>query len=562
MTSLSFYGGAHELGGTQVLLDDNGVKIFLDFGLNFTRSGNYFLYPNAPKKFNALQMLLAKGVYPDLPGMYRPDHLRQMGRGTEAKDLDAILITHAHLDHVAGINFIRPDVDVWMDPMTKAILYSLQMFSGIPHQDFVELNWLNEIVPNIPAWNSEYTERILSGAKAKLPRRVRTFIPPEPFYVGHVKVEPFYVDHSLPGSTAFLLHTSAGTIAYTGDIRLSGRRGRHTEQFIEAAHERGVDYLLCEGSLIDRKHPGTEDSLVGELTDVIKHVEGLVAISYPPRDIDRIASLHRVARKSGRTLVIDAKQAQLLDLETFKGTYQDPLYGYPHLGQKNIAVYMPRKGAGMLTTEHDHLAERDYFMWERKFLRRNFTITADDLRERPGEFIWYFSPANQDDLLEVQPPPGSLYIRSNPAPYTPEMELGQNVLMNWLSQHNLLADPRTFEPLHKYGHLDVPTAHVTGHMSYDETRELVRGINPKTLIPIHTALMGRFLDIYRELGQRVAFVERNERLELLGNGDYRFLNYSGLMVPKWHMETVPEALAADPNLALELGAIDFHHADR
>lgn len=35
MTPLTFYGGVNEIGGNKILLDDNGTRIFLDFGQFF-----------------------------------------------------------------------------------------------------------------------------------------------------------------------------------------------------------------------------------------------------------------------------------------------------------------------------------------------------------------------------------------------------------------------------------------------------------------------------------------------------------------------------------------------
>jgi len=41
-TTLTFYGGVKEIGGNKILLDDNGTKLFLDFGMSFTKRAKYF----------------------------------------------------------------------------------------------------------------------------------------------------------------------------------------------------------------------------------------------------------------------------------------------------------------------------------------------------------------------------------------------------------------------------------------------------------------------------------------------------------------------------------------
>jgi ribonuclease J len=42
MVKLTFYGGVEEIGGNKILLEDNGAKIFLDFGMSFSKRGLYF----------------------------------------------------------------------------------------------------------------------------------------------------------------------------------------------------------------------------------------------------------------------------------------------------------------------------------------------------------------------------------------------------------------------------------------------------------------------------------------------------------------------------------------
>ena len=52
MTSLTFYGGVNEIGGNKILLEDQGTRVFLDFGMSFGQSGIYFSEFNQPRKCN------------------------------------------------------------------------------------------------------------------------------------------------------------------------------------------------------------------------------------------------------------------------------------------------------------------------------------------------------------------------------------------------------------------------------------------------------------------------------------------------------------------------------
>jgi len=63
----------------------------------------------------------------------------------------------------------------------------------------------------------------------------RTFRTGDRIRVGHLEVEPIHVDHSIPGAYGFIIHTSAGAVVYTGDVRAHGPKHEMTLEFLEAA---------------------------------------------------------------------------------------------------------------------------------------------------------------------------------------------------------------------------------------------------------------------------------------------------------------------------------------
>jgi hypothetical protein len=70
-TSLTFYGGVNEIGGNKILLQDNGTKIFLDFGMLFALKKQYYSLPFlSPRSEKSLQEL---GILPRLEGFYSFD---------------------------------------------------------------------------------------------------------------------------------------------------------------------------------------------------------------------------------------------------------------------------------------------------------------------------------------------------------------------------------------------------------------------------------------------------------------------------------------------------------
>jgi ribonuclease J len=55
MVSLTFYGGANEIGGNKILLEDKDARIYLDFGQSFDFGEDYFyefLQPSSAHSFS------------------------------------------------------------------------------------------------------------------------------------------------------------------------------------------------------------------------------------------------------------------------------------------------------------------------------------------------------------------------------------------------------------------------------------------------------------------------------------------------------------------------------
>ena len=55
----------------------------------------------------------------------------------------------------------------------------------------------------------------------------------------------FPVDHSIPGACGYALETSAGWLAYTGDLRMHGSAASNTEAFIQGLAGLRPRVLLC-----------------------------------------------------------------------------------------------------------------------------------------------------------------------------------------------------------------------------------------------------------------------------------------------------------------------------
>jgi len=202
MTNLTFYGGVGQIGGNKVLVEDRDARIWLDMGATFDFGSEYFVEYLTPRERFGLRDYFALGLLPKLPGLYGAEWLDRAGLPHETPRFSAAFISHIHFDHTNHLRFLDPAIPVHLGVGTKIILDS---------------------------W--EITTRGMD----LLAHDYRTFRTGASVDADGVDVEPIHVDHSAPAAYGFLVHTSAGTIAYTGDLRQHGPHSEMTRDFIEAA---------------------------------------------------------------------------------------------------------------------------------------------------------------------------------------------------------------------------------------------------------------------------------------------------------------------------------------
>ncbi|MCJ7761565.1 MBL fold metallo-hydrolase, partial [Candidatus Bathyarchaeota archaeon] len=309
MASLTFYGGVNEIGGNKILLEDRGTKIFLDFGMSFGQAGKYFSEFLQPRKCNGIGDFLEFGLIPDLKGLYRRDYLKHMGRKAEELDYQGLLITHAHADHAAYIHHLREDLPIYCSEETFAILKALNDTASGSFTDLTELTVCFETYINKKGEISRKTTH--THKDTIIPRDFRKFKFGKKFKIDGIEIIPFNVDHSLPGATGFIIHTSDGTIVYTGDMRFHGRRADKTVEFMKACNK--PDVLIIEGTRVNEESSRKESDVEDEVQTVASKSKGLTVCNWPVRDTDRMTSFLNAARKLDKILTISLKQAYLIE---------------------------------------------------------------------------------------------------------------------------------------------------------------------------------------------------------------------------------------------------------
>ncbi len=411
MAKVTFYGGVAEVGGNKILVEDRGSRVLLDFGMSLKDRGRFFSEPFLSPRDE--RGLLELGILPHVPGLYR---------GEEETAADAVVLSHAHIDHSMCVSLLNRKIPVYCGETTKLILETLT------------------------ATRQPGFENDLTGIS------FRTFRTGDKIKLGALEVEPVHVDHSVPGSYGFLVHSSEGTIAYSGDFRAHGPRADLTSDFAKKAGQAEPRMFLCEGTNLVRGDLRTESEVMEKVDHVVKKTKGLVLANFSTADIDRLKTFHEVARKNNRVLAVSLKQAYLL-----RGLLKDKNLKIPDVfNDPNIVVYQKTK--------------KTYYNWEKEILGKTSVKTSKDVKDTQDKVILGSTGYDMNEVLDIHPGPGGAFINSSSEPFNEEMELDHERFVNWLNHFGL--------PMYQI--------HSSGHMMPTELRETIGAVLPKTLVPIHT----------------------------------------------------------------------------
>jgi ribonuclease J len=413
---ICIHRGGKQIGGSCVELESFGQRVLIDFGLPLDAESNSPMY------------------LPDISGLDGDD-----------PSLLGIMITHPHLDHFGLLAHISPKIPVGMGAAARRILTAAA--------PFLPGNW------PVPAsgWN------LNSGNRLE---------------IGPFKITPYLVDHSAYDAYALLVDCDGKRLFYSGDFRAHGRKAKLFENLINNPPQ-DIDILLLEGSSLGRlkedQHFPTESQIETELVKIFAETKGMALVHSSAQNIDRLVSIMRACKRTGRRFIIDLYTAAILEAT---GNQNIPQSGWP-----DVALFIPYK-------QRIQIKNNAWF----DLLKRHSSnrIFVENLKEIAGKSVMLFRPLHCSDLERGNCLEGATYIFSQWEGYWERESFTQ--LRKWLSRYA------------------IPEYHIhtSGHASIADLKILASTINPKTVTPIHTF----FPDQYKQLFFNVEIHPDNEWWEI------------------------------------------------
>jgi ribonuclease J len=515
MTKLTFYGGAREIGGNKILLEDDKGKLLLDFGYPYKKYRDFYEEYLKPRPGAGLLDLLVMGLLPKLEGIYRTDlepkdlwqqfcraeHYRKL------EDIEGILLSHAHLDHSGHIAFLREDIPVYATAATAFIAKAIQDSGKVSFDQ--QVCYFTPRVEDcadglkqgayVASSAGDRQRRFCVADREKLSQEAEKFwekatsrkkLAWQP--LGNISecsfnLRCFPVDHSIPGACAWGIETSSGWVIYSGDLRLHGTHGGLTKSMMKEAARLHPRALILEGTNVNRKTNVSERQVYENALKAITGAQGLVIADFSPRDVDRLLTFLQVARDTRRKLAILPKDAYLL--RTMR--LLEP--GIPDLTAEDSLVIYQETTAAKSPAPWLRSIYNDY---------SSKIVLAQDVSANQCDFVLSFSFWDLNELPSIRPRPGSLYVFSSSEPHHEEQQMDFWRLHNWLKHFQL----RGFGlPVNRNDKWEIPDKekglHASGHACGPNLLQIVQAIQPETLIPVHSEMPEFYEDNLR--GSRI-----------------------------------------------------------
>ncbi|MGY4709879.1 ribonuclease J [Mycolicibacterium sp. CBM1] len=377
-------GGINEIGRNMTVFEHLGRLLIIDCGV---------LFPNHDEPGVDL-------ILPDLRLI--EDRL---------DDIEALVLTHAHEDHIGAIPYLlrmRADIPVVGSRFTLALVAA----KCREHR-------INPVLVHVA-----------EGQRSTH---------------GVFECQYFAVNHSIPDALAIAVHTGAGTVLHTGDIKLDQLPpdGRPTDlPGMSRLGDAGVDLLLCDSTNSEIPGVGPSESEVGpNLHRLMRNAEGQrIIVACFASNVDRVQQIIDAAVALGRRVSFVGR-SMLRNMAIAREL------GFLHVEDRDVVdIAMAEEmepGRVVLITTGTQGEPMAALSRMSRGEHRSITVTADDLIILSSSLI----PGNEEAVYGV---------------IDDLAKIGARVVTNQQVR-----------------------VHVSGHAYSGELLFLYNGVRPRNVMPVH-----------------------------------------------------------------------------
>ena len=235
-----------------------------------------------------------------------------------ADQLEAILITHGHEDHIGAVAHLYGQLNV--------PIYARAFTANLARRKMEERGHDPMQVHTVGAW-------------------------PEATKLGPFTVGVAPMAHSIPESGGLVIDSPAGRVVHTGDFKLDRDplvgEPFDPEMWAEIAKP-GIKALVCDSTNVFSQHPGrSESDLPEEITKLISEAKGMVAATTFASNVARVRTLAEAGDRAGRSIVLLGRaMRRMIEAATETGV----LTRFPKVIQPEEARDIPRENLMLITT--------------------------------------------------------------------------------------------------------------------------------------------------------------------------------------------------------------------
>jgi ribonuclease J len=393
--------GATQIGGTCIEVEARGKRLVLDIGMPLDSPGPEAVDMPAVSGFNAAD--------PTLLG---------------------VVLSHPHLDHY-GLASRLPEPTVFL--MGAA------------------------------------AERILKAAADFTPSggafaHVIHLADRQQIQLGPFRITPYLMDHSAYDSYAVLVEADGQRLFYTGDLRGHGRKSGLFELLVSRPPA-GVDVLLMEGTTLQRQGTDvgfpSEDDLEQDLVRIFHSTTGMPLVWCSGQNIDRLVTVFRACKRSGRRFIMDMYTAHIL------AATENPRLPQSHWHE--VSVFLPYSQKLRI------VQDQSFWIADKYKLDR---IYPEQLAAAASGSVMLFRPNMRRDLEHAGCLDGSCLVYSMWDGYLRDDKM--KPFLAWLEMRGI--------PLHK--------CHTSGHASLHDLHRLRDAFASAVVVPIHTQQPELYADLF------------------------------------------------------------------